>query len=101
MEQIIEVLKQFIKPELLILVPVLYFIGMGLKKSEVFKDKFIPLLLGVVGMVLSAIYVLATSTFLATQDIFMAIFVAITQGILVAGASVYINQIIKQAKKKE
>ena len=101
MGQVMEVLNQFIKPELLILVPVLYFIGMGLKKSEVFKDKFIPLMLGVIGVILSAIYVLATSEFLATQDIFMAIFVAVTQGILVAGASVYANQLIKQAQKDE
>ena len=31
----------------------------------------------------------------------MAVFTAITQGILVAGLSNYVNQIIKQASKEE
>ena len=32
-----EILKEFVKPELLILIPVLYLIGAGLKNS-IFKD---------------------------------------------------------------
>jgi len=36
-----------------------------------------------------------------TENIYMAIFVAITQGFLCAGASVYINQIVKQSQKEE
>ncbi len=35
------------------------------------------------------------------QDIAMAIFTAITQGILIAGLSTYVNQIVKQANKDE
>ena len=34
----------FVKPELLLLVPVLYFIGAGLKRSKI-QDRWIPLLL--------------------------------------------------------
>ena len=37
-----QVLKEFVKPELLILIPVLYIIGAGLKISK-FKDNFIPI----------------------------------------------------------
>ena len=47
--ELFEAFKEFIKPELLILIPVLYLIGIGMKKSEV-KDKFIPLLLGIVAI---------------------------------------------------
>ena len=35
------------------------------------------------------------------QEVLIAIFTAIVQGILVAGASVYINQLIKQNNKEE
>ena len=35
------------------------------------------------------------------QEIAMAIFIAIVQGILMAGLSTYVNQIIKQANKDE
>ena len=94
----IETIKEFIKPELLILIPVLYIIGMGLKASQ-FKDKFIPLTLGAISIVLSALYVVATTDTEGFKHIAMAIFTAITQGILTAGASVYFNQIYKQSKK--
>ena len=35
------------------------------------------------------------------QEIAMAVFTAIVQGILVAGLSTYVNQIIKQHNKEE
>lgn len=91
----------YIKPELLILIPVAYFIGHSIKQTETIKDKYIPAILGIVCMILSVIYTLATSSISTTQDIFMAIFVSITQGILTAGCSGYINQLIKQSKKEE
>ena len=97
----LEMIKQFIKPEILILVPVLYFIGIMIKNTLLIKDKFIPLTLGITGIVLSVIWVLATTEVNTTQDIYMAIFTAITQGVLCSGASVYVNQIIKQSQKKE
>lgn len=97
----IEMLKNFIKPELLVLIPVLYFIGFAIKSTLVIKDKFIPITLGLIGIILSVIWVLATTEFYSTQDIFMAIFVAITQGMLCSGASVYVNQLIKQSQKEE
>lgn len=97
MEQILN----YVKPELLVVAVALYFIGMGLKKAQTFKDKYIPLILGVIGIVLCAIWVLGTSPLGTGQDIAMAIFTAIVQGILVAGLSTYINQVIKQTNKAE
>ncbi len=89
---------EYIKPELLILIPVLYIIGMGIKKANFIANKWIPLILGGCGIVLSIIYVLSTSPLNSVQTVFMAIFTALTQGILVSGASVYANQIFKQFK---
>ena len=93
-------LKEFIKPELLVLVPVLYLVGAWLKKSVV-RDKFIPLILGGLGILLCAIWIAATSQIATGQDVLLAFFTAVTQGILTAGASVYCNQLIKQAAKTE
>ena len=93
-------LKEFIKPELLVLVPVLYLIGAGLKKSTV-RDKLIPALLGGIGIALSLIWVLAMSDLVNWRDVLMAGFSAVTQGILAAGASVYCNQLIRQSEKEE
>ena len=91
---------EYIKPELLVLVPVLYIIGMGLKKSTYFSDNAIPLILGACGVLLAVVYVTATSEFASWQNGLMAVFTALTQGMLCAGASVYVNQLIKQAKDK-
>ena len=92
--------QEFIKPELLILIPVLYLIGAGIKKSKI-RDTLIPLILGFTGVLLAGIYVFAVDVVETTQDTAVALFTAFTQGILCAGASVYINQIYKQAKKDE
>lgn len=89
----------FVKPELFVLVPVLYFVGMGIKKSPAIRDWVIPYVLGVTGILLAVLYVLATSSIATYKDIAMAVFVALTQGILAAGLSVYGHQLVKQKIK--
>ena len=97
--EIFEVSKEFIKPELLILIPVLYIIGIGLKKTTLLKDKLIPVALGLVSIFLTGLYILATSELSGMREVAMAFFTALTQGVLIAGASVYANQIYKQLTK--
>ncbi len=96
-----ESIMNYVKPELLILIPVLYFIGMGFKRSQMMADKHIPLLLGAVGVALALLWVLASSELSGTQNILQAAFTAITQGVLCAGCSVYINQLGKQHGKED
>ncbi len=96
-----EQIMNYVKPELIVVAVVLYFVGAGLKKSEAVADKYIPIILGAVGVVLCAIWVLATCPIDTGQNIAMAVFTAIVQGILVAGLSTYVNQIIKQSQKTE
>ena len=71
---------------------------MAVKKTALIADKLIPLVVGAIGILLSVIYVLATTALGSPQAIAMAIFTALTQGVLVGGASVYANQIFKQFK---
>lgn len=86
--------SQFIKAELLVLVPVLYGIGAILKHTETIKDKYIPVILTGIGLVLSCLYVLGTEGVTP-----VSIFTAIVQGILVTAAAVYSNQLVKQSAK--
>lgn len=97
--EMFNMIKDFIKPELLLLIPVLYIVGNGFKKTSLIKDKFIPLLLGSISILLAGLYTFATIDVNGIKEITMAIFTAITQGILIAGASVYANQIYKQLQK--
>lgn len=95
-----DMLKEFIKPELLVLIPVLYLIGIGLKNSNV-ADKLIPSILGGASIILSFLFIIATTNINGYQEGIMAIFSGLTQGVLCAGASVYVNQLVKQANKSE
>lgn len=90
----------FIKPELVILIPVIYLIGVAIKKSKV-NDTLIPIILGAISVCLCALWIGSTSSFTIASDFMLALFTAIVQGILIAGASVYTNQFIKQSQKDE
>lgn len=96
-----KLLMNYIKPELLVVAIVLYFCGMGLKQTQTIKDKYIPAILGIGGIFLCGIWVLATSSLSNEHEVAMAVFTAIIQGILMAGLSTYVNQIIKQSNKIE
>ena len=58
----------YVKPELMVVSFVLYFVGNGLKQSKIIKDKFIPLILGLIGIVLSGCYVIANSPLSDLQE---------------------------------
>lgn len=81
--------RDYIKPELLVLIPVLYILGAIIKNTEKINNRYIPAILGLVGIALANLYVLATEGISGTS-----LFTAITQGILVAGAAVYANELI-------
>lgn len=91
--------KEYIKPELIILIPVLYVIGAGIKKCKRISDNCIPLILGIIGIVLSALWVFASSEISDFKEVLIAIFTSVTQGVLVAAVSVFSNQIYKQLSK--
>lgn len=100
MENISEILKEFIRPELVVLIPVLFLIGAGLKQAEWVNNKWIPLLLGAFGVALSLVYMVSVSTVTSVQSAMALLFSGITQGILCAGGSVYVHQLFKQSKKE-
>ena len=79
----------YILQERLILIPALYALAEIIKGTELIKNKYIPLLVLVFGILLS----IMMGGFTLTDNII--------QGILVAGATVLTNQIIKQSQKEE
>ena len=81
-------------------IPALYLVGMYLKKTAV-PDKYIPLILGCIGVVGCMVWTVATMTVFDWQSVLAGLCSAAVQGVLVAGASVYVNQVVKQAGKEE
>ena len=91
---------QFIKPELLSLLPVLYLLGMALKSSA-FADWKIPFALGGAGVLLAVVWMLAGGQPQSLGDILKLIACGVVQGLLCAGATVYAHNLIKQYSEKE
>ena len=54
-----EQIMNYVKPELLVLAVVLYFVGMAMKKTEAISDKYIPVTIGTIGILLCGIWVLS------------------------------------------
>lgn len=84
-----------IQPELLLIVPVLWVLGRLLKEASFLRNRWIPLILGIIGMLLAVCRTAGEAETLALSDIFTAL----TQGLLCAGAAVYGHQLVKQTKR--
>ena len=80
-----EIIK-YVTEQALVLIPVLYIIGAIAKGTEKVNNKWIPVVLLPVG-VLGAIALLGLNAN------------AVLQGILVTGATVYADQLVKQIKE--
>lgn len=86
---------QYLKPELVVLIPVLYFLGLALKKAAFVKDNYIPLILGAVSIGLVFVYILAVEGWSMN-----VVWFSLIQGVLACAGAVYFNQIYKQLIKK-
>ena len=87
--------SQYIQPELLILVPVLYLVGEGIKRSRT-PDEVIPLVNGLLGMMLATLYCFATR---GDGSVAMTLFTGIVQGILCAAAATYLYEAQKDVRR--
>jgi len=87
---------QYIKPELMLVIPICWGIGSALKRTPKIPDWTIPYFLLFIGTFLSGLYVLAIEPLNP-----MSAFTACTQGALLAVASVGSNQLLKQAEKRD
>jgi hypothetical protein len=87
--------NNYIMQELLVLVPVLIIVGQFIKGLETVKNKYIPVILGLLGIAFAIAWTIIMSE---DTNIPHAILTGVVQGILIAGAAVYGNQIFKQLK---
>lgn len=95
-----DIIVQYIRPELLILVIILYLIGTAIKHTKYIRDELIPFILGVLSVLMSAVYILSVSPAPSGyQEVLSLVFNIVIQGICCAAAAVYFNQNVKQYKK--
>jgi len=73
------------------IIVIAYLVGMGCKAAESIPDKFIPVIVGLVGAVLGVVGMYTMTDFPA-KDILNALAIGIASGLASTGA----NQIVKQ-----
>lgn len=73
----------------LILIPVLYIVGYVIKNANIIKNKYIPIILLIIGIMMSV--------FMGGDTIINNI----VQGILVTGATVMTDQMIRQSTRDD
>lgn len=83
---------KYIQAELLTLIPLLNIVGYYIKNKTKLDSKYIPLILGLTGVIFATVYTVGLNGFG-----FSGIMTGIVQGLLVAAASVYGHQIYKQS----
>lgn len=79
-------MEKYLFEQSLILIPFLNIIGLIIKQIEFINDKYIPIILLVFGVLFSF--------FINGMNVQSAV-----QGVLVTGAAVYSDQVVKQLKK--
>ena len=92
-------LYEYIKPELLSLLPLLYIIGETLKKSSV-SDWKIPFILGLTGIALATVWLVACGVPESADGLVKLVACGAAQGLLCAGATVYAHNLVKQYGKR-
>jgi len=88
----------YIKPELLILIPFLVGVGKLIKSATDTDNKHIPTILGVIGVIFAPVYLIV---FHVADNLAQALFSGVVQGVLVASVAVYGHQVFKSIITKE
>lgn len=86
-------ITQYVRVELLVLVPVLWAIGKGLKQFKALNNAWIPVMLAGAGVLLAVAYLLVFPSELNVQQ---AVLTGIIQGVLCTTLAVYGHQVFKQ-----
>lgn len=89
---------EYVKPELLIIAVFLYVIGMFLKGAPSVKDWIIPFVILILGIIMAIFYL---AIMLDQGFVPKAIFEGIIQGVLCAALAVFANQLYKQVQNKD
>lgn len=95
MDMIFENLNLYVRSELMVLIPALYILIKIIDKSKLSNER-IPIIIALVAIILCGLYIFSVSSISSWRDVLFAIFSSTTQGILIAGASIWGNMIVKQ-----
>lgn len=79
------------------IVVICYLFGAGMKAWDLFDDRKIPVLMGVLGAAFGILAFILTPTIMPADNVIDALAIGIVSGLSATG----VNQIYKQSKKEE
>lgn len=88
MEEFTTIINEYVRSELLVIVPVLYIIARNLNASKINKQ-LIPMVLMAIAVIMAGIYTFATVDTSTIHMFLMAVFSTLVQGILLSGTAVF------------
>lgn len=91
-------LVQFIPSNLILLVAALYVLGIGLKKANTIPDKYITVILLILGITFAILLSIINAQY---KTLLEAITNGILQGIICWGVAIGVNQTAKQLTKEQ
>ncbi|MGL6175119.1 MAG: phage holin family protein [Cellulosilyticaceae bacterium] len=95
---LMEMVREYVSPELFLAVPLLLFIGKQLKDSKRVDDTLIVNILMYVGIAASGLYNFAKQAPANMYEWIMLVFISVLGGCALAWSSVGVNQQWKQGK---
>ena len=96
LSEISVLVKEYVSPETVWLVPCLYALGSIIKRSIRIDDTLIPGILCLVGVLLSALVSVAACEPVGWMQWVILAAVSVGQGYVLAAAAICLNQLIKQ-----
>ena len=91
-------IMEYIRPELAVVAVVCYLSELALKKTQRIKEKYLPFILGGMSVILCGIWVFANSPVSTAKEVAAAVFLSITQGLLMAGAGICADRAVSHVK---
>ena len=93
-------LSEFTRPDLLILVAVTYIVGEYLRSTSL-KNECIPFILTFLSICMSAAKFISITEIVSYKDVLYIVFSSVSQGVIICGMAVYVNQLFKQNDKRK
>ena len=97
--ELLDIFNQYARSELMVLVPVLFFLNKMIGQSKI-SNQWIPAICTGVSILLCGFHIFGYSPVVTFGQVMMALFATVTQGILYAGATMFFNLVVSSAGNK-
>lgn len=97
--EILDIFNQYARSELMVLVPVLFFLNKLIGQSKI-NNQYIPFICMGASVLLCGFHIFGYTPVANFGQVMMALFATLTQGVLYAGATMFLNLVVSAVGNK-